>query len=909
MDSPFLKDIFEVLERLPEGDLEECAVVFTGRRPSYFMYDELKKKGVLFPPKVFTLSDFFSTMLTYIAPFYKASETDLIYYAKKASEPFISEFAQWEAFIPWAGQLIHALEELELNEVSVEDVGNVCSILTGYEEDELFFKLWNHINDIRHRFYDLLEKDRVFTYSMILNRCLSIEKVPFKHIIFAGLFAINKREHQLLLKLSDLTTTRFIFNAVDLPKVKEHIINISDSLGATISLRRPLPEKIEIVRSSGLYSQFLDLDKRLPDKVDGPTQVGIILPDPEALFPMADIICHGSRKFNITMGYPFSKTPMYQFLNSLFSFCEEYSDGIFPVKLFFPILRHPYIRNITYKDIDWANALSELERALSEAELGMAGFNDVIGLSEYKDVVESVRGLFIEPMISAKTLKQLAQVLKDMIAFIYDNNERFRQHKINREYMSLLKKACFDAVNSMLSDEAISLKMLLKTMRMFLLSNKIPFVGSPVRDMQIMGALEARNMAFENLFVLHMNEGIYPKTRSQNLILTDNICRFLKMPSSKDRELLFMYDFYSTLSMSKSAVLFYIESNKEKLEISRFIRQIDWMVKGRYRDEVELIYSNAEGIRLDLSERESVLRRAKPDSILSSINRFSATTIDTYIACPMKFYYRYIAKVKQPVSKEYSPERKDIGTIVHNALSILYRPFIGKELTEDAFKIMMQKTGKAVEESADGIFTLGRMKLVHTKLILQVIEARVKSFIQKDKKRWLKEGFRVYFIEDEQDEGFYAKLDIGGISLPFFGRADRIDILPDGTYLILDYKTSSRKAPDVRKRCFFSDDIEMELIYELYKRSVQLPLYAHLFAITKGIDTGKINAGFWNINEAEPSLLFTDKTIELKDSFMSLFKTDLVFIIQEILDKEKPFECHKDVMTCAYCPYKDICMG
>ena len=86
----FLK---RVVEKLPDKAMDSYYVVFTGRRPAYFLYGYLRGKGIVFPPKVFTLSEFFYSILSDFLPYYRANTLDLFHYLKISAQKHISDFS------------------------------------------------------------------------------------------------------------------------------------------------------------------------------------------------------------------------------------------------------------------------------------------------------------------------------------------------------------------------------------------------------------------------------------------------------------------------------------------------------------------------------------------------------------------------------------------------------------------------------------------------------------------------------------------------------------------------------------------------------------------------------------------------------------------------------------------------
>ena len=66
----------------------------------------------------------------------------------------------------------------------------------------------------------------------------------------------------------------------------------------------------------------------------------------------------------------------------------------------------------------------------------------------------------------------------------------------------------------------------------------------------------------------------------------------------------------------------------------------------------------------------------------------------------LSFFFRYGAGIKETEDVEESAEANTQGSILHESLEMLYKPYIGTVLTEDNLKHCLSKT----EESVNLIF-------------------------------------------------------------------------------------------------------------------------------------------------------------------------------------------------------------
>lgn len=234
--------------------------------------------------------------------------------------------------------------------------------------------------------------------------------------------------------------------------------------------------------------------------------------------------------------------------------------------------------------------------------------------------------------------------------------------------------------------------------------------------------------------------------------------------------------------------------------------------------------------------------------------RISYSGIETYIQCPQKFKFRQIDKIKTKKSKVLV-----FGTIIHSAL-----------------------------------------KFLHSK---EMVIPPLEKVLEHYKNIWNKEVFtdsqeeEIYFSQGESIlKNYYAKNDLGsvkilGLETPFevpignhilAGKIDRIDIIGENEFEIIDYKTS-KTLPAQEK----VDD------------NLQLSLYR------VGISNRWPNL---KLNRVKLSLYFLKHNIKLSTSRtneeLETTKNEVLKVVSEI-EKGKFFPTPSGL--CDYCEYKNIC--
>ena len=181
-------------------------------------------------------------------------------------------------------------------------------------------------------------------------------------------------------------------------------------------------------------------------------------------------------------------------------------------------------------------------------------------------------------------------------------------------------------------------------------------------------------------------------------------------------------------------------------------------------------------------------------TVLSSIFT-DVTAVSTYVHCPLKFYYRYIAGIKVEDSLDESLDDRDFGNIFHTAAENLYKGIVGKKNT---LHNLLQITDDKIEEAADlaiakeyfdaesleGRKLNGEMMIVR-KIIIRYLKFNLLAYDVAN------HNFTIENLEYKYSHPFTFSSAGKNITVNLEGRADRIDRLDENTLRIIDYKTGS----------------------------------------------------------------------------------------------------------------------
>ena len=94
-------------------------------------------------------------------------------------------------------------------------------------------------------------------------------------------------------------------------------------------------------------------------------------------------------------------------------------------------------------------------------------------------------------------------------------------------------------------------------LRRHLQTLRIPFEGEPLEGIQIMGILETRNLDFENVIILSMNDDNFPGNHmAQASFIPYNLRAAYELPTPEHHEGVYAYYFYRLIQRAKTCLLY-----------------------------------------------------------------------------------------------------------------------------------------------------------------------------------------------------------------------------------------------------------------------------------------------------------------------------------------------------------------
>ena len=142
----------------------------------------------------------------------------------------------------------------------------------------------------------------------------------------------------------------------------------------------------------------------------------------------------------------------------------------------------------------------------------------------------------------------------------------------------------------------------------------------------------------------------------------------------------------------------------------------------------------------------------------------SPSALATYIYNPIDFYYQKVLKIKDVDEVEETVAVNTMGTVIHETLEELYKPYVNKVLTKDCIKKMNSQSELIVEKTFQNIYLNGEIDTGKNKLIFEVSKKYIDRFLQLELEDII-DGKQIKIIALEKP--LSAQLEIENLDLRF----------------------------------------------------------------------------------------------------------------------------------------------
>ena len=292
--------------------------------------------------------------------------------------------------------------------------------------------------------------------------------------------------------------------------------------------------------------------------------------------------------------------------------------------------------------------------------------------------------------------------------------------------------------------------------------------GAPI---QIMGLLEASGLEFDHLWVMGLHDEALPPSASPNPFLPVWIQRERKLPhSSAERELEYAAATLRRLVASAPDVVLSYPATEgdRKLEPSPLLAPFE------VRKEMPIATNEWVRNMRNGAEFERLHDESAPPLPGNTAQGGGATLFRDMAACPFRAFAKHRLGAKPLEDTEPGPTKRDQGNFVHRALERIWSELQSQqrlaELPRAEIENLVERSVAAALQNQSDSLGRGIERIRLQRLLVEWLELERK-----------RPPFEVLKSEEKR------LVPMAGLQITT--RADRIDRLPDGRHVILDYKT------------------------------------------------------------------------------------------------------------------------
>ncbi len=862
------------------SDFSSTRIVFPEKRPGYYLRKIIAGrlgKGYS-PPTIQSIEEFIDSLYLETGqrddrPAAPIDAVSILYQLHCSHpEPLGGQaFLSLDEFFPLGLKLYQDLEELKSGLAKKESFLMIDS-LAGHNLPEQTKHRLQKVSFFYENFYRQLEAEKLSTPASRLLRVLEVLKPEFlenhDRVILAGFFLLSAGEALLVKKILEAQNSSLYL--LEGPGLEELARKLDLDLREA---ERIVPEtgdtciepELHFYLSPDSHGQLFALNHLLADKLDKPGQLTekqvIVLPALETLIPLHQQTLSSlpEEAYNISLGYPLTRTPLYNFFDCLFNLIQSADEQN---RLYAPhyldFVLHPYTKNIYFPEPYGSAELTRilfhsiqevlnnkrgtlfwsLEEIASDPDLR-------IKLEEYARTtaapeppefilhLQTVHRQTIEPFFHIESIGDFATKLIALLNFLVERSTA-RLHLFFEPYAGAFFEQFENLKNCLLSSSRFENRnSYFNLFRQIMASARVSFPGTPLHGLQVLGFWETRGLKFDEVYILDLNEDVIPGTGKVDSLLPHLVRQALNLPTYQDREKSYRYYLKQLLGGARVAHLFFVE-NSEK-EKSRFVEELLWeKQKKENRPEIsDYIKSVSYRLALQLPEIKPVKKTAKIMEFLSGLE-ITATALDTYLHCPLEFFYARVLKLSEKEELSEALERADIGTLVHHILNRYFQAYLHRPLPEELdHDRLVQITDEVFRQKfADpdsGAFFL--MKQQITEHLLEFLRNYQEPAVRNLKRA----GLDLKIIRLESSFSFTYPVNDKTFRLK--GKIDRIEKRGE-RWCVLDYKTSSSSKYQAIN--FKKLDPESRESWSEAIGSLQLPFYQLLAAAEFSLEPWEI---------------------------------------------------------------------
>lgn len=936
----FLDIVAQDLYTKTNGNLTDITMVFPNKRASLFFnkaLTELTEKP-MWSPQYTTISELFrrfSTLETgdrikLVCELHTAysEETGIDEPLDRFygwGEVMLSDFDDIDKHMADATKVfsllsnIHELDGVEyLTENQQQALQRFFSNFSQGHNTELkkrFLQLWNKFNNIYNNYHNRLREQGIAYEGMLYRDAIeNIKKTNNENTtdndtqtyIFVGFNLLQEAEEELFTHFQKNKKAKFYWdydhyymNGHEAGKyISQHLKHFPNELEADNEIYHNLGKQTEMTFISAPTE---DLQARYiaqwltPERIAAGRKTAIVLADETLLETVLHCLPPEVKSVNITTGYPLEQSPISSLIRLTATLLQRKTYTLHAINT---ILRHPFAKYISENTIT-------LHDKLNGQCIYYPTLNDIA-------IDENTKQLFtpLKNTNNSQELNQRLMWLTTTIAHNLPDDDNLSREALYRMHnvLNRLKEAI---------QPTWTVTLYRKLLQQIIQTTTIPFHGEPIEGIQIMGVLETRNIDFTHLLLLSCNEGKLPARTNDTSLIPHSVRQGHALTTVDNKVAIYSYYFHRLIQRTKDTHILYNSSTTggQTGEMSRFMLQL-------IAESHQNIKRKTLTTRQEATGHHPAEKPKTPAIIhhLLNLRSISPSALGTYLRCPVKFYYKYVAGIiDNNTSDEDEMDARTFGNIFHKAAETLYAPMTNRTITAEYIDTILKEKGnitlqKTVDQAIRTELFMQKDNRPMPQLNgLQAINREMaitflRHLLEYDRRNT---PFTIIAIEKEVHDTIDINIDGKPHKIQIGGKIDRIDAHTDSNHRkqvrVIDYKTGRAEKtiniPSVED-IFNSENIKKHADYYL-----QALMYSGI--ISKEY-AHPVSPQLLYIQQATqdnytPTLAINKIPILDVKEYIEEYNNNIKKLITTILDKNTPFIPTTDTHRCETCLYSHCC--
>ena len=920
------------------SDISKLCLVFPGRRARLFFAESLSKRITqpLWQPEALSISDLIyrwagrrpTDRLRLLAELFKVygdirgdmNQFDKFYHW---GEMILHDFDQIDKYLVNAKALYQNLRDQKALEgdysfLTPEQVEAIRMFWNSFQPEKTdlqqsFTQMWEIMYPLYIQFRCVLDEQGLAYEGMLYRHVVETGRAPsLQSYVFIGFNALNTCEHTIFRRLQVQGLARFYWDIDDY-----YIHDTRQEAG--LFLRKNLhdfppaetntpcshfsqPKEIETwaipsdVLQTRIVPQIIQNNHLHTDK-----RTAIVLCDETLLIPLLSALPEVATDINVTMGYPLAKTSLFSFTEALLLFYRSArmrgSSWFYYHVEVSRLLNHPLISLLC------PQAAEELKKKIIKENILFVPDNLFI-------TDHWLQAMAACPSTPDDWLSFFSRLLDAIEETVLQSDTadsfllpvlRLANIEVNK-FRGALTSCGF----------SISMPLFFNLFRQTLKSISVPFSGEPLEGIQVMGILETRTLDFEHVVILSAQEGFLPSASEAPSFIPYNLKAGFGLPLREEHEAIYAYYFYRLLQRAQKVSLLYstggdtMQTGEQSRYLLQLMAESPHTINEKRLAMPVVLPPPAPSIIIEKKGvyQEKLMRYLNKDS--NSL--LTPSAINTYLQCPLQFYYRYIENIKEEQEVAEEADARGMGTILHGVMESLYRPFLEKTITTNNLQQLLEDKHiiRIVVEEAIQNHYAPQSTLVHLfeqgrwLILADVLTTYISQVIRFDMTR-------TPFTLKAVETGLKIALPVAPqFTVPLGGYLDRVQER-DGTCYVVDYKTGKEQRSFESLEALFAPERRVQ-------NSAVFQIFWYVMLYQEVAPSKKVIPLLYYIRslfDPSASTLLYDKMnkqeIDDMTPYLETYRTLLGQKLTELFDLSHPFVQTNDMEHCTYCNYNRIC--